>query len=99
MAATTLNNKGTEMTTQEQQTATCIHLDEARGVGPRTPQWWEECLRTGSWWVHRRLCLMGGHVGCDDSLNRHAAKHFNRTHYPVVQSLEPVEAWGWVLPG
>lgn len=32
-------------------------------------------------WVHLRLCLTGGHVGCcDDSPNKHATKDFHRTH-------------------
>jgi hypothetical protein len=74
----------------------CTHLDQARNVQPRTPEDCEECLRTGSWWVHLRLCLTCGHVGCcDNSPNQHATKHFQTTHDPIIQSFEPCEDWGW----
>ncbi len=50
----------------------------------------------GSGWVHLRLCLVCGHVGCcDDSPNRHASKHFRATKHPVMRSFEPGETWGW----
>ncbi len=55
-----------------------------------------ECLRTGDTWVHLRLCMDCGHVGCcDDSKNRHATKHFHKTKHPVIFSYEPGEAWGY----
>ena len=77
-------------------TMRCTHLDQIRDVEPRTPLGCEECLRTNSWWVHLRLCLICGHVGCcDDSPNRHATKHFDATRHPIIRSLEPGEAWGW----
>ena len=56
----------------------------------------EECLLTGDSWVHLRLCLTCGHVGCcDSSKNRHASKHHAATGHPVVRSLEPGEDWMW----
>jgi hypothetical protein len=74
----------------------CAHLDQIRDVEPRTPRGCEECLRTNSWWVHLRLCLICGHVGCcDDSPNKHATKHFAATRHPIIRSLEPGEDWGW----
>jgi uncharacterized UBP type Zn finger protein len=37
-----------------------------------------------------------GHVGCcDDSPNKHATKHFNKTTHPIIKSFEPDEEWGW----
>ena len=34
----------------------------------------------GDTWVHLRLCLTCGHVGCcDSSKNKHATKHFHAT--------------------
>jgi uncharacterized UBP type Zn finger protein len=74
----------------------CKHLAEVRDVEPKTPDGCEECLQTGDEWVHLRLCLECGHVGCcDDSPNRHATKHFHKTKHPVMRSFEPYEDWGW----
>ncbi|WP_425511475.1 UBP-type zinc finger domain-containing protein [Pararobbsia alpina] len=45
-------------------------------------------------WVHLRLCLSCGHVGCcDSSPHRHASKHFYATGHPLVRSIEPGETW------
>lgn len=56
----------------------------------------EECLASGSGWVHLRLCRTCGHVGCcDDSPNRHATKHFNATRHPIIETYDPPEGWGW----
>ena len=77
-------------------TVLCTHLDQVRDVEPRTRRGCEECLRTNSWWLHLRLCLICGHVGCcDDSPNRHATKHFHATRHPIIRSIEPGEDWGW----
>lgn len=74
----------------------CTHLDQVRDVEPRTPNGCEECLKTHSGWVHLRLCLECGHVGCcDSSPNKHATKHFHRSGHPIVRSFEPGEDWGW----
>ena len=56
----------------------------------------EDCIKTGDTWVHLRLCLACGHVGCcDSSPNRHATKHHRATTHPLVRSIEPGEAWIW----
>jgi uncharacterized UBP type Zn finger protein len=56
----------------------------------------EECLAMGDTWVHLRLCVHCGHVGCcDDSKNRHATKHHAQTGHPVIRSQEPGESWLW----
>lgn len=74
----------------------CIHLTEINPVAPRTPTGCEECLQMGSSWVHLRLCLTCGHVGCcDSSPHRHATRHFHQTDHPVIASFEPGEHWGW----
>jgi uncharacterized UBP type Zn finger protein len=79
-----------------EETPPCLHLDQVRDVRPITPNGCEECLRIGGEWVHLRLCLSCGHVGCcDNSPNRHATKHFGQTHDPLIQSFEPLENWGW----
>ena len=73
----------------------CGHIDSIRDVSPSAPGC-EECLETGSWWVHLRLCMSCGHVGCcDSSPNKHASKHAEAEGHPVVQSLEPGEDWLW----
>jgi hypothetical protein len=73
----------------------CAHFDKLHDVTPGASGC-EECLKMGSRWVHLRLCLTCGHVGCcDDSENRHASKHFRATHHAVMQSFEPDETWGW----
>jgi uncharacterized UBP type Zn finger protein len=76
--------------------ATCPHVDQIRDVRPNTPQGCEECLAMGSRWVHLRLCLECGHVGCcDSSPNRHATAHFHATQHPIIASYEPGEAWAF----
>ena len=75
----------------------CRHLAEARSdIVARTPEGCEECLRLGWEWVHLRLCLDCGHVGCcDSSRGLHATEHFTRTGHPVMRSFEIGEAWRW----
>lgn len=74
----------------------CAHLDQIRNVPPLTPQGCEECLATGDKWVHLRLCLVCGHVGCcDSSKNKHARKHFHRAGHPIIKSFERGERWSY----
>ena len=73
----------------------CTHLDQIKSVKPKT-KGCEECLKMGDSWVHLRLCLSCGHVGCcDSSKNKHATKHFRSTKHPIVRSQEPGENWMW----
>lgn len=75
---------------------TCRHVLTLHPVAARTPTGCEECLKTGSRWVHLRLCLSCGHVGCcDDSPNRHATKHALHSGHPVIASFEPGETWAF----
>jgi CPA1 family monovalent cation:H+ antiporter len=75
----------------------CEHLRVAcEYPPPLTPTGCEECLRDGSTWVHLRLCMTCGHVGCcDSSVEKHATRHFEETGHPVMRSFEPGEAWRW----
>jgi uncharacterized UBP type Zn finger protein len=69
----------------------CTHRDQIREVSPAA-QGCEDCLKIGGEWVHLRLCLTRGHVGCcDESPNRHATGHFRATGHPIIQSFEPGE--------
>lgn len=73
----------------------CEHEIDIDPLPPRT-RGCEECLKTGTPWVHLRLCLTCGHIGCcDSSPGRHATKHFHHTAHPVVASWEPGERWAW----
>lgn len=73
----------------------CTHLNQIQEVMP-SADGCEECLKIGAKWVHLRLCLTCGHVGCcDSSLNTHATKHFHATQHPIAQSIEPGEDWAW----
>lgn len=74
----------------------CSHFDQIKKVKPKTPEGCEECLKSGDSWVHLRVCLTCGHVGCcNSSKNKHAAKHFITTGHPIMQSIEPGEDWKW----
>lgn len=75
----------------------CEHIKNAdAATQPRTPQGCEDCLKTGDTWVHLRLCLTCGHVGCcDSSKNKHATQHFHATQHPVIRSFQPGEKWLW----
>jgi len=74
---------------------TCTHLDQIHNVKPNT-NGCEECLKTGDHWVHLRLCMTCGHVGCcDQSKGKHATKHFHATNHPIIRSLERGESWMW----
>ena len=59
----------------------------------------EECLQRGDSWVHLRVCMTCGHVGCcDSSQGKHASAHYHETGHAVMRSVEPGEAWGWCHP-
>jgi uncharacterized UBP type Zn finger protein len=76
--------------------ARCEHIENAGTPEARTPQGCEECLKTGGRWVHLRLCLACGHVGCcDSSPNKHATRHYHATRHPVIRSFQPGETWRW----
>ena len=75
---------------------TCGHLDVIEEVTPSSPGC-EDCLKLGGRWVHLRLCMTCGHVGCcDNSPNRHATAHWTATRdHPISRSYEPGEDWWW----
>jgi uncharacterized UBP type Zn finger protein len=77
--------------------SSCSHLDTIQVTElPESVDGCEECLRTGGVWLHLRICLECGHVGCcDDSPNRHATAHARSGGHPLIRSLEPGETWSW----
>ena len=73
----------------------CTHLDQIQEVMP-SARGCEDCLRGGGSWLHLRLCLTCGHVGCcDSSPNKHATKHYHAAKHPLIRSFEPGEEWVW----
>ena len=76
---------------------TCGHLDQIEVLDlPDPVAGCEECLATGDVWVHLRMCLTCGHIGCcDSSPNRHATAHAESEAHPIVRSIEPGEDWSW----
>jgi len=71
----------------------CTHLDQIRDVKPNS-KGCAECLKRGDTWVHLRMCMICGNVGCcDDSKNKHATQHYRHSQHPIFRSLEPGEKW------
>ena len=77
--------------------APCSHLESVLVTELPDPiAGCEDCLASGGWWVHLRMCLTCGKVGCcDNSPNRHATKHFRESGHPVIRSAEAGEDWSW----
>ena len=75
----------------------CSHLDTIEITElPEEVAGCEDCLASGGVWLHLRICLACGHVGCcDDSPNRHASAHAASGEHPIIRSLEPGEDWCW----
>jgi hypothetical protein len=75
----------------------CTHLEQVRVTElPGEIAGCEECLKTGSRWVHLRMCLTCGKIGCcDSSPNRHASRHAAEEGHAIARSAEPGETWAW----
>ena len=73
----------------------CSHLGDLPEVQPAS-RGCAECLKRGDTWVHLRMCLSCGNVGCcDSSKNKHATAHFHASGHPVMRSMQPGERWKW----
>jgi uncharacterized UBP type Zn finger protein len=77
--------------------ASCTHLNHVQVTElPESVEGCEECLASGGQWLHLRICLECGKVGCcDSSPNRHASAHAQSAAHPIIRSLEPGEDWSW----
>jgi uncharacterized UBP type Zn finger protein len=77
--------------------STCTHIDTIEVTElPEAVDGCEDCLAAGTKWLHLRICLECGHVGCcDSSPERHATAHALGVEHPLVRSLEPGEDWSW----
>lgn len=88
-----------EVTEETPQLYPCEHQAEAVIFEPRSQEGCEECVKNNYKWVHLRLCLTCGNVGCcDSSRNKHATKHFQKEGHPLMASLEEEENWSWCYP-
>ena len=77
----------------------CAHIEEIQTLVPARHHACEECVKTGSKWLHLRTCqTCGATLCCDSSPNRHATKHARATTHPVVASAEPGERWLYCYP-
>ena len=77
----------------------CDHLRAVTQVKPPARRECEDCVKTGSSWVHLRTCQQcGGTRCCDSSPNRHATRHARATSHPVIASAEPAERWLYCYP-
>jgi uncharacterized UBP type Zn finger protein len=75
----------------------CAHLDHVLVTElPESVDGCEDCLAMGGKWLHLRICLECGKIGCcDSSPNRHASKHAAAAGHPIARSIEPGEDWSW----
>jgi membrane protein DedA with SNARE-associated domain/rhodanese-related sulfurtransferase len=81
---------------RRKENAHCSHVGQLAEIAQPRGEACLECLESGDRWVHLRVCLACGHVGCcDDSRNRHATRHFEATGHPLIASLEAGEDWTW----
>ena len=77
----------------------CSHIEAVTSITHARRQVCDECVRTGSQWVHLRTCqICGTTLCCDNSPNRHATRHALATEHPVVASAEPGERWLYCYP-
>ncbi len=77
----------------------CSHIDEVTSITPAKHRVCDECVKTGSQWVHLRTCqTCGTTLCCDNSPNRHATKHARASEHPVIASAEPGERWLYCYP-
>ena len=77
--------------------AICTHTDQIKLLDlPEAIAGCEDCLASGGRWLHLRMCMSCGKIGCcDASPNRHARRHAGESAHPIVRSAEPGEDWSW----
>jgi hypothetical protein len=72
----------------------CEHIASIHEVRRPKRHECEECVKTGSAWVHLRTCQSCGvTLCCDSSPNRHASHHAQGSGHAVICSAEPAERW------
>ncbi len=77
----------------------CGHLGAIKTIKQAGRRECRECLKSGSGWVHLRICqTCSATLCCDDSPNRHATEHARSSSHPVIASAEPGERWLYCYP-
>ena len=77
----------------------CGHISVIESIKLAKKRQCDECVKTGSVWVHLRTCqTCGATLCCDSSPNRHASGHARTVSHPVVTSAEPGERWLYCYP-
>ena len=72
----------------------CHHITSITSVRHAASYQCDECIKTGSRWLHLRTCQeCGATLCCDSSPNKHARKHARESGHPVAASAEPGERW------
>ena len=85
-----------ELSQQQRSTTKCNHTNQTTVIQAPTEHVCPECVALGDSWVHLRICMSCGHVGCcDSSKNKHATRHFHDTKHPIIKSFEPGENWAY----
>jgi len=80
-------------TTEER---TCSHTELMQEVTPSNTEVCADCVALGDDWLHLRVCLICGYVGCCDlAKNHHMRNHYEKTGHPLIQSFQPMEDWIW----
>jgi Zn-finger in ubiquitin-hydrolases and other protein len=77
----------------------CSHISAIETIKPAKKRQCDECVKSGSMWVHLRTCqTCNATLCCDSSPNRHASGHARTASHPVVASAEPGERWLYCYP-
>jgi CPA2 family monovalent cation:H+ antiporter-2 len=90
------DGEGLRLSAEQRASEQCDHAEETSTVFPGSERACPECVAEGHGWVHLRVCMTCGFVGCcDSSEGRHARKHFEDTGHPIIMSWEPGEGWAF----
>ena len=90
-----VNTERLELKPEERRSDACTHQEQTKVVTPEADVCLE-CVAQGDTWVHLRVCMTCGHVGCcDSSKNKHASAHFKTVEHPIIKSLEKGETWSY----
>lgn len=77
----------------------CEHVDQIHDVEPPPTRDCDDCTAVGAKWVHVRMCMSCGYVGCCDSSDlAHMRAHAGSTDHPLARSIEGDESWVWCYP-